>query len=130
MNRLSRPTALKIAAVLSFLLSASGVIFSLPLIAQGATAVEQGGETPPYFILLVALIVGVVGVVAAFGAWKGQRWGIILTIFANVVNGLSAAPGMLFAPTPGLLIAASVTVVLGIAIIVLCLWPDRKLATA
>ena len=130
MNRLSRSTALKTAAVLSFLLSASGVIFSLPLIAQGATAVEQGGETPPYFILLLALIVGVVGVVAAFGAWKGQRWGIILTILANVVNGLSAAPGMLFAPTPGLLIAASVTVVLGIAIIVLCLWPDRKLATA
>ena len=130
MNRLSRSTALKTAAVLSFLLSASGVIFSLPLIAQGATAVDQGGETPPYFILLLALIVGVVGVVAAFGAWKGQRWGIILTILANVVNGLSAAPGMLFAPTPGLLIAASVTVVLSIAIIVLCLWPDRKLATA
>ena len=130
MNRLSRSTALKTAAVLSFLLSASGVIFSLPLIAQGATAVDQGGETPPYFILLLALIVGVVGVVAAFGTWKGQRWGIILTIVANVVNGLGAAPGILFAPTPGLLISASVTVVLGIAIIVLCLWPDRKLATA
>ena len=130
MNRLSRSTALKTAAVLSFLLSASGLIFSLPLIAQGATAVDQGGETPPYFILLLGLIMGVVGVVAAFGAWKGQRWGIILTIFANVVNGLSAAPGMLFAPTPGFLIAASVTVVLSIAIIVLCLWPDRKLATA
>jgi hypothetical protein len=130
MNRLSRPTALKIAAVLSFLLSASGVIFSLPLIAQGATAVEQGGETPPYFVLLSGLIFGVVGIVAAFGTWKGQRWGIILTILANVVNGLGAAPGLLFAPTPGLLIAASVTVVLSIAIIVLCLWPDRKLATA
>ena len=130
MNRLSRPTALKIAAVLSFLRSASDLIQVLPLLAQGATAVDQGGETPPYSILLVALIVGIVSIVAAFGTWKGQRWGIILTIFANVVNGLSAAPGMLFAPTPGLLIAASVTVVLGIAIIVLCLWPDRKLATA
>ena len=51
MNRLSRSTALKIAAVLSFLGGVFGIIFSLPMIAQGATAVNQGGEAPPYFVL-------------------------------------------------------------------------------
>jgi len=127
MKSLSRSTALKIAAVISFLLSAFSIVGSLPFIAQGATAVTGG---PPYFVMLMALITGVVGVVAAYGTWKGQLWGIILTILANLINGLGAAPGILFAPQPGLFIAATVTVVLTIVIIVLCLWRDRKPATA
>ena len=130
MNRLPRSTALKIAAALSFLGGVYGIIFSLPMIAQGATAVNQGGEAPPYFVLLLGVILGVVGIVAAYGCWKQMRWGIILTIIVNLLNGLSAAPGILFAPTTGLFFAASFGVVLSILIIVLCLWPDRKLATA
>lgn len=130
MNRLSRSSALKIAAVLSALLSAFSIIGALPFIAQGSSAIIQGGQTPPYFIIMLAFITGVVGVVAAYGAWKGQRWGVILTILANLVNGLAAAPGILIAPTTGLFIAASLTVALSIVIVVLCLWPDRKLAVA
>jgi hypothetical protein len=130
MNRLSRSTALKTAAVLSFLSSAYSVILALPIIAQGASAVDQAGNTPPYFIMMLAVILGVVGIVAAYGCWKGMRWGVILTIIVNLLNGLSAAPGILFAPTPQLFVGASVTVALSIVIIVLCLWPDRKLAAA
>ncbi len=130
MNRFSRSTALKIAAVLSFLLCTYSVIFSLPLIAQGSAAVNQGTEAPPYFILILGIILGVVGMVAAYGCWKGMRWGIILTIIVNLLGGLSAAPGILFAPTSALFISATVGVVISVVIIVLCLWPDRKLATA
>lgn len=130
MNRFSRSSALKIAAVLSFLLCAYGVIFSLPMIAQGSAAVNQGTEAPPYFILVLGVILGVVGMVAAYGCWKGMRWGIVLTIIVNLLNGLSAAPGILFAPTSELFMAATVGVFFNIVIIVLCLWPDRKLATA
>jgi hypothetical protein len=130
MNRLSRSTTLKIAAVLSFLSGAFAVIFSLPLIAQGAAAVNQGGEAPPYFILMSGVILGAVSMVAAFGCWKQMRWGVILTIIVNLLDGLSAAPGILFAPTPGLFVSASLTVVLSIVIIVLCLWRDRQLAIA
>lgn len=130
MNRLSRSTALKIAAVLSFLLSAYSIILGLPMMAQGSAAVNQGGEAPPYFILVLGVILGVVGMVAAFGCWKGMRWGIILTIIVNLLGGLSAAPGILFAPTSELFMAATVGVFFSIVIVVLCLWPDRKLATA
>lgn len=130
MNRLPRSTALKTAAVLSFLLTAFGIVFSLPMIAQGSAAVNQGTEAPPYFILVLSVILGVVGMVAAYGCWKGMRWGIILTIIVNLLSGLSAAPGILFAPTSELFMAATVGVFLNIVIIVLCLWPDRKLATA
>lgn len=130
MNRFSRSTALKIAAVLSFLSSAFSVIFALPMIAQGASAIDQGGDSPPYFVLMLAVILGVVGIVAAYGCWKGMRWGVILTIIVNLLGGLSAAPGILFAPTTQLFVSAGVSVAISIVIIVLCLWPDRKLATA
>jgi hypothetical protein len=130
MNRLSRSTALKTAAVLSFLSSAYSVIFALPMIAQGAAAIDQGGEAPPYFVIMLAVILGVVGIVAAYGCWKQMRWGVILTIIVNLLGGLSAAPGILFAPTTQLFVSASVSVAFSIVIIVLCLWPDRKLATA
>jgi hypothetical protein len=73
MNTISRPTALKIAAVLSFLLSAFGVVFSLPLIAQGAASVDSGAAAPPYFILVLGLVLGVIGIVAAYGAPAGNR---------------------------------------------------------
>ena len=124
MSNLSRTTALKIAAGLSFVLSALSVAGALPLIAQGAA--NSGAEAPPYAVILLGLITGIVGMVAAFGAWKGQRWGVILTILANLLNGLAAAPGVLFAPTTGWWLAASVTVAASIVIIVLCLWPDRR----
>lgn len=130
MNRLSRSTALKTAAVLSFLSSAYSIIFALPIITQGAAVVDQGGDSPPYFVMMLAVILGVIGIIAAYGCWKGMRWGVILTIIINLLGGLSAAPGILFAPTTQLFVSASVSVVISIVIIVLCLWPDRKLVAA
>jgi hypothetical protein len=129
MNRLARPTALKIAAVLSLLLSAISIINALPLIAQGATAIDTAGGAPPYPVLVLALLMGVVGIVAAYGTWKQQRWGIILTIIVNVVNGLSAAPGLFFAPQPAFFVSALVTGIASIIIVVLCLWRERRPAT-
>ena len=130
MNRFSRSTALKIAAVLSFILSAISVVGSLPLIVQGAATFNQTSEGPPYFILILGLITAVVGIVAAVGTWKGQRWAIIFTILVRLIEGLSAAPGILFASSTGWFISATLSVVASIAIIVLCLWRDRKLVTA
>ena len=130
MKNLSRPTALKTAAVLSFLMNAYSIINSLPLLAQGAAVANQGTDSPPYIVILIAMLTGVVGLVAAYGAWKQQRWGIVLTILANLLNGLSAVPGILFAPQTGLMFAALATVIITLLIIVLCLWRDRKPVTA
>jgi uncharacterized membrane protein (DUF2068 family) len=129
MNRLSRSTAVKTAAVLSFINSAFNVIASLPFITRGVQAAVQNNQSPPYFIMMLALILGVIGMVAAYGTWKLQRWGIVLTILVNLVNGLSAMPGIIFRPTPFLFVSATVTVVVSIVIIVLCLWRDPKTAS-
>ncbi len=130
MKGLSRATALKIAAVLSVLLGIVSIANTLPLIARGATGVAQSSDSPPYVILMVGLLTGVIGIVAAYGAWNQQRWGIILTILVNLLNGLSAVPGILFAPQPGLMITAVATVIVSILIIVLCLWRQQKAAAA
>ncbi len=130
MKSLSRATALKIAAVLSVLMGIISIANTLPLIARGATGVSQSTDSPPYAILMIGLLTGVIGIVAAYGAWNQQRWGIILTLLVNLVNGLGAVPGILFAPQPGLVITAVVTVVVSILIIVLCLWRQQKAAVA
>lgn len=130
MNRLTRPTALKIAAVLSFLSSAYSVVFSLPFIILGADAANQATEGPPFSVLLLAFVLGIIGIVAAFGTWKQMRWGVILTIVINLIGGLSAAPGIIFRPTPALFASATIGVVIDIVIILLCLWRDRQPAVA
>lgn len=126
MKGLSRSTALKIAAVLSAVLGTLSLIGALPLIARGASSVAQSNDSPPYAILIVALVTGIIAIVAAFGTWKRQRWGIILTILVNLINGLGAVPGIQAAPTPFLTYAATATVIVSVLIIVLCLWRERQ----
>jgi hypothetical protein len=128
MKTFSRSTALKIAAVLSLIVNGQSVVMALPLVTQGADAVNQNPEMIPYFVLLLGLVVGVIGVVAAYGVWKQQRWGIILAIMTALVNAISAAPGLLFAPSVMWRVSAIVTVAVSVVIIVLCLWRDRRVA--
>jgi hypothetical protein len=130
MNRLSRSTALKIAAVITFLVSVWDVIGSLPLIAQGAAALDESTPGPPYFVLMLSFVLSIIGIVAAYGTWKQMRWGIILTIIIRLLGGLSAAPGIVFRPTPELFMSATFSVAVSIVVIVLCLWRDPKPASA
>jgi hypothetical protein len=130
MANLSRPKALKIAAGLSFLLNVMGLIISLPMVAQGAAASDQNPNAIPYMVSLIGALTAVAALIGVYGTWKQQRWGIVLTIIANLVNGLSAAPGILFAPQPGLFVAAISTVIISILIIVLCLWRERQPVSA
>ncbi len=130
MNHISRSTALKIAAVISLLLSVLSIPGALYFVAQGATAVNTSPAAPPYFIEVILFVTGIVGVVAAYGTWKQMRWGITITILINCINLLSSGPGLLFAPRPVGLMAALVTVLLSILAVVFCLWRDPKPALA
>ncbi len=126
MKGLSRATALKVAAILSALMGIVSIATTLPLIARGATGVAQSTDSPPYFVLMMALLLSVIAIVAAYGAWNQQRWGIILILVVNLLNGLSAVPGILFAPVPALRVTSISTVVVTILIVVFCLWRERK----
>ena len=100
MNHLSRSTALKIAAVISFLLAASDLFRNVQMVLQGPAGVSPTNPSPPYPILVLGIVGTTVGVVSAYGTWKAQRWGIVLTIIVNLLGMLITLPAYRYMPSP------------------------------
>jgi len=103
----ARPLPITIAAVLMALFGLVN-LFS-PLFPS---------EGIPAFVVYLGVVLGVVGLIAAAGLWMLKRWALWLTIVVAMLNILSAAPGIAFAPNVMLRAAATVTVV-GFAVIAL-----------
>ncbi len=116
-----RPTTVTVAAVLLALFSVLNLISTLlPAFSDGVPAIVVYGSA----------VLGLLGLVAAYGLWTLKRWGVWLTIILSVLNVLSAAPGIAFAPTTLLFIAALVTVVAYALIVVLVVMPASRRAYA
>src|SRR5205823_14252287 len=116
---MNRPKTYTVAAILQLLISLASVVWSFPILFQGAAAVEQSGDQPPFFIIVMSFGLGLLGLVSAYGIWRNQKWGVVLTILLCTVDVLSALPGVASAPTLELTIFASVSVAILVAIIVL-----------
>lgn len=123
---MKRSTNYTIAAILHALLSLGNIMWALDYLPRGAEALNQGGDTPPYAVMVLSLVIGVLGVVSAWGIWQNKRWGVVLTIVLEVIGGLSALPGLIFALTPTLTIMAAFSVLASIAVIALLLWPQPR----
>jgi hypothetical protein len=103
----ARPLPVTVAAILLVLFSLINLLSPfLPM------------EGVPAFVVYLGVALGVAGLLAAAGLWMLKRWALWLTIVVSVLNILSAAPGLSFAPNVVLRVAATVTVV-GFAVIVL-----------
>ena len=123
MKRLSRIHALKVAAGLSLILGLFAFVAALPYLALGADELDKG---PGFGFMLTIFIFAILRIVGAFGVWRGQHWGILLSIAANLLDAILALPGLIFAPNFEWRGAAFISVASGIIIIVLCLWRDRR----
>jgi uncharacterized membrane protein (DUF2068 family) len=121
-----RPMAITAAAVLQALLSLADLAISIPELLSGGTAPDG----PPAFVMALGVVIGALGLVAALGLWRGKRWGIVATIILRVIDSLSAAPGLVFAPTMSLRLAAVLGIALSIVVIVLVLLPASRRAYA
>ncbi len=109
-----RPTAVTVAAALLALFSVLSVISTfIPAFSNGVPAVVVYGGA----------VLGLVGLAAAYGLWNLKEWGVWLAIVLSVLNVLSAAPGLAFAPTTVLFVGAIVGVVGYALIIVLVVAP-------
>lgn len=131
MNRLNRPTALKIAAAILLVLTLGDLfIYEIPALMLGQAAIDQAANSeaggPPFFMVLVSSALDVLALITAYGLWRGLRWGVILAIVISAFGILSGLGGALFAPESGTRVFASVGVVLSIMTIVLCLWRERE----
>ena len=121
-----RPMAITAAAVLQALLSLVGLAISIPALLSGGAAPEG----PPVFIMALGVVIGALGLVAALGLWQEKRWGVVATIVLRVIDSLSAAPGLVFAPTMALRLAAVLGIALSIVVVVLLLLPASRRAYA
>jgi uncharacterized membrane protein (DUF2068 family) len=114
-----RPTAVAVAASLLALFSLLGVVsVFVPAFSDGVPAVVVYGGA----------VLGVLGLIAAYGLWTLKKWGMWLAIPLSALNLLSAAPGIAFAPTTLLFVAATVTVAICALIIVLVVMPASRRA--
>ncbi|HEU5328554.1 MAG TPA: hypothetical protein VFU78_10705 [Thermomicrobiales bacterium] len=100
---MSRPRSYTTAAVLLMLYALTQAVFAIPELAGGADPAARtigGRPGPPYFLLVVNLVVAVLCAVAAAGVWRVQKWGVVLGIVVAALAALTSLPGLIFAPFP------------------------------
>ena len=113
----SRPQAVSAAAVLLALFSVLNLL--LPLFPiEGIPAIA------PY----LAVGEGAAGLLGAIGLWMLRKWGIWLTVIVSVLNVVDAAGGIVGAPNTALQVAATITVVGFVLIVVLVVLPSSRRA--
>jgi uncharacterized membrane protein (DUF2068 family) len=128
---MSRSRNILTGAVFAALLSLANFITALILLPRGSADLASDGNQPPYAIVVLEVIVGAIGLVGAYGAFRSQRWGILLTLIVMAVNVLASVPGIAFAPTfLSQASSAIATVVSGIVIWLLLRRDARKPALA
>ncbi|MFN8445362.1 MAG: hypothetical protein U0175_31525 [Caldilineaceae bacterium] len=125
MHRLPRSTALKIAAILSFVVGVYGFVLFMPLMARGDAALRQAEGWLPYYVVILVFVQSTIRMSTAYLVWHGWRAGILWTLFADLLDIADAVPGMLFAPTFSLRLGSILTTLCSIVVIILCLWRQR-----
>src|SRR5215204_3334591 len=122
----SRPPTVTVAAILLVLLSLFGFPWPWMVLFPGV------GEAPPAFIYYSGIVLGIVGLLVAFGLWTLRTWGFWATIIVAVLDLLTGAPGIVLGPNAGIRVTSAVLAVVTVLIIVLVVLPSsrRALATA
>lgn len=121
MAAMTRATALRIAAALSVLVAVIGVVlFDLPNLVLGADDSEA-----PFALVLGSFTTDVLAFVAAYGAWRSQKWGAVLLIVINAFWIVQAVSSLLFDRTTVEVVFASAMLVHHLVVIWLCLWRER-----
>ena len=113
----SRPAVLTLAALLLGLISISS--FATPLLAG-----------PPLPVKVLAVVTGLIGLLAAYRLWRAKRWGMIVAMIVSALNALAGAPGLFVQPNLPATIAAGVGIAISLLIIVLTVLPSARQAYA
>ncbi len=114
---MNRTPLYKTAVVVHALNSIFMVAADFPALMQGPPADGPLAGVPQVVLVVVALL-GVAGLVSAYGAWQGQKWGVWLTIVVEAVNGILALPAVLLAPSTFARTSAIASVLIALFVIV------------
>lgn len=77
---MSRSRSYTTAAVLAALLSLANIIVAFALLPQGSDKVNSSADQAPYAVLMVEVVIGAIGLVAAYGVYRQQRWAVLVTL--------------------------------------------------
>ena len=113
----ARPLPTSVAAGLLALLS----------VANLASQLLLAGRIPALAVYVSAAM-GAAGLVAVAGLWNVRRWGMVLACTVSALSILSSAPGIAFAPAPGLLVSAIAGTVGYALVLILALLPASRRA--
>ncbi|GAC1299388.1 MAG: hypothetical protein NVSMB27_39420 [Ktedonobacteraceae bacterium] len=113
----SRPLVLTLATVFLVLISLGSL--ATPLLAG-----------PPVVVKVLSVVMGLLGLLAAYGLWNRKRWGMIIAIVVSALNALSGVPGLFVQPNPPATLAAGGGIAISILIIVLTVLPSARAAYA
>ena len=130
MSNLSRSAGLKIAAVIVLVLALINmIVHDIPFLTQGMATLDQAANAdqgPPFFMVVLGFALNILAIVAAYGAWHAQRWGVILIIIVSTFNCITSALGAILAPWMATRILGAVSVALLLGVIYLCLRREPK----
>ena len=82
------------AAVINAMISLVGLAVSIAPLPLGSDGVADRADQPPFAVLVVGVILGVLGLIGSLGIWRGLRWGAFLTIGVRGLDGLSSLFGV------------------------------------
>jgi uncharacterized membrane protein (DUF2068 family) len=115
-----------IAATLAGVLSLANTVVALTLLPQGSNKINHSSNQPPYAVILIEVVIGLLGLVAAYGVFRTQRWGVIMTLVLMVINVLVSIPGIPFGPTTFDKVSSVLALVISGAVIYLLLRRDTR----
>src|SRR5215204_3704470 len=120
----SRPPTVTVAAILLVLLSLFGFPWPWLVLFPGVE------EDPPAFIYYSGIVLGIVGLLVAFGLWRLRTWGLWATIIVAVLDLLTGAPGIVLGPNAGIRVTCAVLAVVPVLIVLVVLPSSRRALAA
>jgi hypothetical protein len=124
---MSRSRNYTIAAVLAGALALANTIVALVLLPQGADKINHSSNQPPYAVVLIEVVIGLIGIVAAYGVFRTQRWAVVTTLVLMVANVLISLPGIPFGPTTLDKVSSAGSLVVAAAAIYFLLHRDARI---
>ena len=109
----------KVGLLLAGLLS----LFAVPSVL---TPTPDGDVGPPFGILILGTVLGVVGLIAVVAAWRGNRPALRVAAGAVILNMLTSLPAFFVDVPAWLKLLVAVSVLISITSVVLMFSPARR----
>jgi hypothetical protein len=114
---------MKVGLVLAILLGLANVPFLF-------SPTPDGQDGPPYAVLVLSAVLGLISVVAAVIAWRsGSRTAIRVTAATVIINAVTTIPALFADVDAGIKVAGAVTILASVASVVLILGRPARAAS-